>query len=682
MNGLYQRALEVYKQGKGLHLVSRGEADRGMEDIPEAERENILHEIDGLLASNRVVAGAPAPQNGKSGVLLPFAVNIIIVVAVATAIFLYTKASNGEEVQLASGARAIKGAESQVVEALRQESAAQLGQKDQAIVEFQKKLDDAQAERDRLKNETAEAIRKRESELSSEMTASLEAERQRLRNAGLGTAQADEKLKLLEEKLKAETAKQVAAFQKKAEEDAAQRAAAADGLVAEYQRSLGQAQAERSKLQQQYQSREAELKSQYATDAKALQEEKAKALSDLNRIQELQRQESLVEGRILASYDEINARIIAGKYAAALESLGVLRDSLDREPAASLASIQKRRPVELFILSSLEELVHNRIEREGGDAAALIDAKTRLGAVRQKSSQADLEYLRKNYPAAKELYLSALSEIPEARSSHDRIEAMDLEEQSVRLTSKWKADQEAREARLAAGWKLDQEAREARLIADLKAERDASLLSQHESQLRTQREKLRSASQELVAAGESLSRDGQWQATLDRYREALGLLLENKAAADSLVDQLSQAGYRIGAEKDAARRAALPERIAAVRRELAQAPTAAKAGGDDSADPEFASLLGAKILLWQIIGTEPIKSEYPELYDTMQRYFDAFASQQRQAGREEALREVLELAESLGKGASSAPTAARNAPASERETMLMLLGDLEEFLRE
>jgi hypothetical protein len=95
-------------------------------------------------------------------------------------------------------------------------------------------------------------------------------------------------------------------------------------------------------------------------------------------------------------------------------------------------------------------------------------------------------------------------------------------------------------------------------------------------------------------------------------------------------------------------------------------------------NPDFASLLQAKLLLWQIIGTEPIKSKYPELYETMQKYFDTFALQERQAGRDAALGEVLAVTESLQKGQTKAPVT----PASDRDSMVRLLDGLERLMKE
>lgn len=636
MNGLYQRAEQIYRQKNRLRLVSKGEGDGAMENIPAEERDTILHEIDVILAKNRVQVESSIPSGGRSGVGLPVIANLVILAVVATAVLLFTRGLNGEESRLATGARTILGAENQVVDAIRQESAAQLGQKDKEIVSFQKRLDEASQESERLKVQTAAAIQKRTAELAAEMKASLEAERARLQKAGLDQVALDARLGQYENGLKVETAKQAEAFRKKAEEDAARNQAAADALVAEYQRSLNQAQDDRSKLQQQYQSREADLKRQYDAESKAAQAEKGQALAELGRIQDLQRQEGLVMGSILSAYNGINRQIQDGDNDGALKSLASLRASLDREPAVSLAAIRDRRPVELFIIGSLEELVRDRIDSNRGDAAALIEAQARITALRDKAAQAEKLYQQKDYAGAKSLYLSALGEIPEARTGAERLSALSL--------------------------------------MDAKAEAEAARRSGRES----------------VAQGTSLARDGQWQATLDHYRAALGMLLGDGVAANALVAQVSEAGYRLGLAGETPRGTLVSDRIESMKTALEKqgADPAPGLGAGDTQVEDVAALLQAKLLLWQIIGSDPIKTKYPELYGTMQKYFDTFASQQRQEGRDAALRDVIALIESLKKGETSVgvPAAVSAAVpatfAADRSSTIKLLEGLEGLLRE
>ena len=514
MNGLYQRAEQIYRQKNRLRLVTKGESGGAMEDIPAEERDTILHEIDAIRRRTGRGRSRASRRAGKAARGCPSSRTLAILAVVAAAVLLFTRGLNFEERRLETGVRTISGAENQVVEAIRQESAAQLGQKDKEIVSFQKKLDEASQERERLKSETAAAIQKRQDELAAEMKASLDTERARLQKSGIDSAALDTHLARYETDLKAQADKQAEEFRKKAEEDAAKRQAAADALVAGYQQSLSQAQAERSKLQGQYQSQVADLKRQYDTASKAAQDERGQALAELGRIQDLQRRQELVMGGILSAYDGINRQIQAGDNEGALKSLAALRDSLDREPAASLPAIRDRRPVELFIISSLEELIRNRADSNRGDVAALIEATTRIAALRDKAAQAERLYQQKDYAGAKSLYLSALGEIPEARTAAERLGSLSLLDAQAQLAA------------------------------------------------------TRQSGQDFIAQGTGFAHDGQWQAALDRYRTALGLLLGDGVAADALVAQVAEAGLRLGAAAEPPRASLVSDRIESLKAEI------------------------------------------------------------------------------------------------------------------
>ncbi len=823
MNGLYRRALDIYRRRQQLRLVLKGDEHESMVEIPAEERENVLKEIDALLERNRLHASAERPSGGKSGLGLPLIVNLLIIISVVGAVLLFSAVSRGEENRLVSEARAVKGAENQLVEALRRESAAQIDQKDQAILSFQKRLAEAVAERERLDAQTADAIRQREKELAAEMAEAIEAERAKLSASGLASGDTDQRIDQLERELKAEAARRVEEFQIAAQEEAAKSAAAVDTLIDEYQIKLSEVQSERSELQKLYETREAELATRYRQESAVMEAEKSAAVADLERIKALREQEDLVQQRIIASYDEISDKIASGAYSDALSSVDFLRRSLDAEPARSLEAVQKRRSVELFMLGSLEELIKSRVERDSSGAAALIQTKARIDAARDKVTEAELAFAKGDYASAKALYEEALAEIPEVKLSQERLQALALAERDAALTLSHRAElaklreelalthsselaerekalsasysaalasreTELKAAQAAAIAELDaaslskeaaisakyeaelaseraarlaaEEATrtEIRLAAERLAELEAELKNEYEAALSSERaarlaaeeaasreielaekklaaleaklaaesavalekeraarliaeesarlakadaaaalaraaeieaslgadidreragriaaetaladdrtlaaeraaaleEKLgetRRVGSALIADAAASASGGAWGEALDRYREALGLLLDDEETAASIVEQASMAGYRLGIVKDAAARAVLPARIAQARKDLEA--VSSDAGEAEGQSGTIASLLRAKLLLWQVLQTEPIKSRYPDLYDSMEAYFETFANQQRQAGREAALMELLTLVEAIS-GESSA----------------------------
>ena len=183
-------------------------------------------------------------------------------------------------------------------------------------------------------------------------------------------------------------------------------------------------------------------------------------------------------------YDTVNRRIAAGQDAEALQGLAAMRGYLDQEPARSLPGIQRRRSVEAFLIGSLEELIESRQARqERQTAAAVLAAGARLEALRAGIQRAEERFQAGDYTAARDLYLIALSEVPEAARGQERL------------------------ARL----------------REIEAERG------------------RSRALELAAAGAAAYTESRWQGTLDRSQEALVTLLGDPALASRLVAQVGRA---------------------------------------------------------------------------------------------------------------------------------------------
>lgn len=62
---------------------------------------------------------------------------------------------------------------------------------------------------------------------------------------------------------------------------------------------------------------------------------------------------------------------------------------------------------------------------------------------------------------------------------------------------------------------------------------------------------------------------------------------------------------------------------------------------------QILDLLGTKILLKQVLSSEPIKSQHPDLLDQIELYFDVLGDTQKEAGRKAVLTEISNLMESL-----------------------------------
>ena len=160
MSGLYQRALEIYRQSVGLPLAPKAEKAAAkapsIEDVSPTEREQILHEMDEVVAGSRLRVDADTfrlnPRHSGAG--LPVLINVAAAGVLVAAVVVSSLALNRQEKTLAAAGGSILSAESKLIEVLRQESQRELAQKDRAVLEAQARLAE-----ERLQSGNLEALR-------------------------------------------------------------------------------------------------------------------------------------------------------------------------------------------------------------------------------------------------------------------------------------------------------------------------------------------------------------------------------------------------------------------------------------------------------------------------------------------------------------------------------------------
>lgn len=513
MSGLYQRALEIYRQSVGLPLAPKAAKaaakTASIEDVSPTEREQILHEMDEVVAGSRIRVDADtfrlSPRHSGAG--LPLLINVAAVAVLVAAVVVSSLALNRQEKTLAAAGGSFLSAEGKLIEALRQESQRELAEKDRAVLEAQARLAEVSQERERLRSQTADAIRQREEQLAAQLARTLEAERARLQAQGLSATSVDQRLAAFEAQRRAELDSQAEAFRRQVQEEAARQERAISELSGRYEQSLREAQEQRAAVEKDLQARQAELQQQVRLQSdrtQSLERERA----ELTRLQAAQGRENLVLDQLLNMYDTVNRRIAAGQDTEALQGLAAMREYLDQEPARSLPGIQRRRPVEAFLIGSLEELIESRQARqERQTAAAVLEAGAKLEALRVGIRRAEERFQAGDYAAARGLYLAALAEVPEAARGEERL------------------------ARL----------------REMEAERG------------------RRSALELAAAGAAAYGEARWRNTLDRYQEAVATLLGDPALASRLVAQVGRATVEL--ERQNAPAAPLAAQTAALQAE-------------------------------------------------------------------------------------------------------------------
>ena len=606
---------QVSGQGNG-----RGSADE--DGISAEERQKITAQIDQIMAENRIEMSpetlAYVPK--RRGVVLPLLVNVSILVALVCALFVVSRLLNRQEQSLATGGVAVLTAESKLIAALKQESDQELQQKDRTIQETQQRLATINAEKEQLRGQTDQLIQAKEDQLKGDFDRQLAAERDRLQKQGLAAAAVDRQMQAFQDAQKQRMDAQLADARRQAEADLAAKQQTIDSLQTQYQRDLESARQDRLKLQNDLQQKSAQIQSQYAQKQQQAESENARVTQELTRLRAQQDQEKLVLDQLVSGYDRVNTALQASSYDQALQSLASLRKFLDDASVASLPTIQRRRGVELFLIGSLEELVRERQTKVSADTTALLEASTLLRSVSDLVSRGDALYQAGDMAGARQAYESAIGRIPSLSAGYGKLQVIQGAENGRNAEA------------VAAG----------------------------------------------LRQGNIFLQAGNFSSAVDRYRQSLGILLKDDAVARQLTDSIMNAGYHILAANDLATLAQLKsteqqrQQVSLRLRDLrdqykAYVALVPKSSALDPTTPEsLATLLQTRIILRQVVDTPSVRSQFPDLGEKTDRYFDALAAGAKATGKKEAFEGMSSLLDSIQSGAKA--NVAGLAPASTTRT--------------
>ena len=82
-----------------------------------------------------------------------------------------------------------------------------------------------------------------------------------------------------------------------------------------------------------------------------------------------------------------------------------------------------------------------------------------------------------------------------------------------------------------------------------------------------------------------------------------------------------------------------------------------------------------------MLSSDPVKSEHPELYGSMEEYFDTYGAVQAQAGKEQALADALAVVDDLlGAGAADLASIKHGYATAEGDAFAELLQKLQALL--
>jgi hypothetical protein len=650
--GLLKKAELLRDVDRGhLRLLGPDELRVEQEDeITPEERRKVLAQIEEVVAGSRlkVTPKTFSFRPLKNGGILPIMVNLVALVVIAAGVTLAVVLSRRSEQAIIAAPVTILTAEGKMLEVLKEQSRQQLAGKDQEIASIREKLSGMDGERARIRQEADASVKQKEADLQAAFAKSLDDERRKMEANGVSAQDVNARIAALQAKQATQQDAQLAAFRSQVDADRAAKEKTIADLQAGYQSQLTQAQAERAQVQADAARRQSELEAGYKQKQLALEKDSAAAVSALNTLRQQRANEQLVLDQLLSWYQKARDQIQGGKPDAARSVLAGFRKFLDDPALAALPAVVQRRPVDLFLIDSLDQIAQSQAaQSSNADAtASLVASANLITTVAGLVQQGEDAFKVQGYAKARELYVAALAKIPAVRTGYDRL-----------------------------------------------AEIEKIFSDRQQKDLAAQ-----------FAAGNAAYRAADYAKAAAIYGQALAALQNDPQGAAQLVAQLGDIGAQRQAAEDAARilsaegdAASRARNIAAVESlSAALASSHAAAGTSEEPRTTLVALLGTKLLVQQTLLRPEVARDHPELFDQLNAYLEALAAESRTNARKEALQDLDALLGSIGaggpsgSGSSAVPgfisspgpsVAARFASADEQELLLSILSRLHAMLK-
>ena len=412
----YRKRLLVEDNVKPSDLLEADDSGISAED-----RSEILAEIDRMTSDSRAGLSTDAltlSRATRRGFLFPLIVNLAMAVIVAGGLFgLYTYFQQEEQVRI-EAQREGASAQAELIRRIQERAQAELEQKEQEIADIQQRLGDIEARRAALETNLEEQLARREAELRSELEAELAAERNRLQDEGVGEASIDERIAVLEAEGNARIEAELAELRAQGEAEQAELDETLAELQSEFRGELQQLEQERAQILDQARERETELRSEFEQQLSASQEQLTDAQTELSVLSDRREREQQAANQIVGYYDEIRGEIRGNDYEEALGTIEQLRSYLSEESVATLPAVAQRREAELFILSSLEQLVEEQRTTRATDTDALIAQSRTVQEATRLVNEGNAAFEAGNVEEAEALYNEALNLIPAVAEGH------------------------------------------------------------------------------------------------------------------------------------------------------------------------------------------------------------------------------------------------------------------------
>ena len=424
MISLYRKAETLRREDKLLRLIRHDIApSRDDFDIPVREEEDILDHLDDLVIKKKisVTDSTFSFKSQKKDMVFPVMVNTIILGVVVLGILAFTYFSGAAEDNIISGSGELLSTEGRLIAKLRQDTEAQLKQKDIEITETRERLDQINTEYSRLQEDMEDRIRSRENELNEELSRKLAEERLKLQQEGLPAAEIDRRLRQLEADKDQEFRQQMDSFILKAETELKEKEDSLSAMQSEYELILLDKQAEQTALKEEMERRQSEIAEQLGSRLREAETAESEISEKLSSLTARQQEQQLVLDQIDGFYRQIRAELAKPDYEAALKKLDALESYITGGPASAVTAVAERSPVELFKIESIRKLIEREAAQLNSEAEPPPPEVLALERVSSMVDEADALFEEGRTEDAAGLYLRAFGEIPELSRSHEKL---------------------------------------------------------------------------------------------------------------------------------------------------------------------------------------------------------------------------------------------------------------------
>jgi hypothetical protein len=410
VKGLLERARKL-RDRLGLDRESAVEAGISPEELTQIEQ-NLERAVEE--SRMEVTPEDFKVKAAKQGVFFPAIVNVALVVALVLGLgALYVLFQRGET-QIAKEEGSAATAEGKLIAELKKQAEAQLEAKNRQIDSIQERLADIERQRQDLQAGMDAKVKAREEELRKAIAAELDAEKLRLQSQGLSDEAIAKRIADLEAKKNAESAKQLDAYKRQAEEERARSEASLKALSAEYNANLEKANEDRQKVLVESRQREEALRAQLAQSTATLETEKAKAEAALRELAAQKEKEEVASSQLVSLYTVVRTDIAARNYDKAVQSLKAIGDYVNQGEVAQLPAVAKRRDADLFVVDVLTTYVQGEKEKAATDTSSLVALASLVTELKNKVAEADQLANEGRTAEAERRYAEALAVLPEA----------------------------------------------------------------------------------------------------------------------------------------------------------------------------------------------------------------------------------------------------------------------------